>query len=99
MESYLITPLKFESVLCFICKSAFQKYHLIQNKDNLRQLILKYIDFNVLNGWVCESCQSKLFTIERKCNELKKLYNAESKRNPRAKRLFNSPLKEGRSEK
>lgn len=93
------TPVKFESLQCFICKSSSHKYYLLQNKVSLRELILKYLVLNVVTGRLCESCQNKINTIERKCTELKQLYNEENKAGRRSKRLFNSPAKQGKPTK
>jgi len=41
------------------------------SKKNYKQLVLKYLDLNVVSGRLCELCQKRLLTIEQKCADLK----------------------------
>ena len=87
----LSTPRKSGNSTCLICGSIPKQRLKIESyageKKNLKELLLKYCEVNVLEGYLCRNCEQKLINLDKKARELKE----QCLRNWKSKRCAQSP--------
>ncbi|XP_006814411.1 uncharacterized protein LOC102801398 [Saccoglossus kowalevskii] len=97
------TPVKISnsSQACFVCSTVgtrTKKIHEGTGKHNLKLLLSKYGEVEVIEGLICRNCERHLLTLDRQVNEFREKCQTSSRLNSNVKRCARSPLvAEGKS--